>query len=187
MKIIGLSEKHSAEYIALLAKIESNNNPNAKAKTSSASGLFQPIKSTWESYGYNWKDVFNVELQHEFAERFTNDNANILRNNGCAINFATLYGSHFLGVGSFLKIMRASPSTPITSVTSAAARKANPSILKGNVSDFVDWLNRKTGDSVYKVYDYGSTDPVPKPSAEYPKPSLWEIIVNVLRAIFVRK
>lgn len=153
VKIIGLPDDKAAEYLKLLAKIESNNNPKAKAKTSSASGLYQPIKSTWEGYGYDWKDVFNVDLQNEFAERFTNDNAKGLMRAGCAVNFATLYGAHFLGLGGFLKIMRAaSHQTPIEAVTTAAARKANPTILKGTVQDFGAWLYRKTGDDYTKRY-----------------------------------
>lgn len=168
-KIIGLPDKLADDYILLLGKIESNNNPNAKAKTSTASGRFQFIKSTWEGLGYNWKDVLNDKLQHEAALKFTNNNAKGLQNAGCAVNFATLYGAHFLGLKGFLKIMAASPSTPITKVTTSAARKANPTILKGNVSDFTDWLKKKTG------HDYRDRFVV---QTELPKQrmTLWDLI-----------
>lgn len=153
VKILGLPDDKAAEYIRLLSKIESSDNPNAKAPTSSASGRFQFIKSTWEGLGYNWADRFNDKLQYEAAEKFTNQNAKGLKAAGCAINFATLYGSHFLGLAGFLKIMRAAgPQTPIEAVTTAAQRKANPSILKGTVGDFGDWLRRKTGDDYTKRY-----------------------------------
>lgn len=166
VKILGLPDSMAAEYIKLLSKIESSDNPNAKAKTSSASGRFQFIKSTWEGLGYKWADVFNDKLQYEAAERFTNDNAKGLKAAGCAINFATLYGSHFLGLSGFLKIMRATPSTPIEQVTTPAQRKANPSILKGTVKDFTDWLARKTGHNYQSRYaDTGYTKPVVVPDA----------------------
>lgn len=185
MKIIGLPGKYADDYIALLSKIESNDNPNAKAKTSSASGRFQFIKSTWEGLGYDWKDVFNDKLQYEAAEKFTNQNARALQQAGCAINFATLYGSHFLGLAGFLKIMRAAgPGTPIEAVTTAAQRKANPTILKGTVGDFGAWLKRKTGDDYTKRYSetgWTSGDGVIVPPApETPKGG-----INVGAVIFI--
>ena len=174
MTIPQLTAQAEADYYKLLAKIESNNNPKAKAPTSSASGLYQPIKSTWESYGYDWKDVFDVKLQHEFAERFTRDNANILIKAGCAVNFATLYGAHFLGPSGLLKVMRGMPGDPISTVTSAAQRKANPTILSVTkkdgtprlVKDFTDWLKTKTGDDYTKRYTTGGW--VSGPEAEVP-------------------
>ena len=163
MQIIGLPADKAAEYIRLLSKIESGDNPNAKAKTSSASGRFQFIKSTWEGLGYKWADVFNDKLQYEAVEKFTNQNARILLDAGCAINFATLYGAHFLGVSGFLKIMRATPTTPITQVTTPAQRKANPTILKGTVKDFTDWLFKKTGDVYTTRYETAKPKPKPEP------------------------
>ncbi len=169
MKIIGLPDDKAAEYIALISKIESGDNPKAKAKTSSASGRFQFIKSTWEGLGYDWKDVFNDKLQYEAIEKFTNQNAAGLQKAGCAINFATLYGAHFLGLGGFLRIMRAEGrNTPIEAVTGEAQRKANPTILKGTVGDFGNWLKRKTGDDYTKRYTEGgwvSGDKVVMPPA----------------------
>lgn len=145
------ADKETA-YYKLIAKIESNNNPLAKNPLSTASGLYQPIKSTWTAYGFAWSDVFNVAKQEQFIRRFTADNARILNDAGCAINFATLYGAHFLGAQGLLRAMRGKPADSISTVTSAAQRKANPTILKGTIKDFCDWLERKTGDSVYKRY-----------------------------------
>lgn len=146
-------------YYKLISKIESNDNPNAKNPLSTASGRFQFIKSTWEGLGYDWKDVFNDRLQWEAVEKFTAANAEVLRRSGCYLNFATLYGSHFLGVSGFLKIMRANPNDPITVATSAAQRRANPTILYGTVKDFTDWLEKKTGHK-YNV-QYGHLAPKP--------------------------
>lgn len=145
-------KKLDNDYFNLISKIESNHNPKAKNPNSTASGRFQFIRSTWEGLGYKWADVFNDDLQWQAIRKFTEQNANILRANGCAINFATLYGAHFLGASGFLRIMRADPKAGIDSVTSAAQRKANPTILKGTVADFCEWLRKKTGDSVYKRY-----------------------------------
>lgn len=152
MTIPQMPAKVEQAYYAKISKIESNDNPKAKAKTSSASGRFQFIKSTWEGLGYDWADVFNDKLQYEAVEKLTRQNANALVKAGCAVNFATLYGSHFLGVGAFLKVMRGIPSDPIALVTTAAQRKANPTILRGTIKDFTDWLKEKTGDDYTKRY-----------------------------------
>lgn len=147
--------KHEDDYYKLCSKIESNDNPRAKNPRSTASGRFQFIRSTWVGLGYDWKDVFNDALQWQAIKKLTRQNGEFLEANGCAINFATLYGSHFLGASGFLKIMRANRSQPITDVTSAAQRKANPTILKGTVGDFCEWLRKKTGDDVSKRYTSG--------------------------------
>lgn len=139
-------------YYAIIAKIESGNNPMAKNSKSTASGLYQPIKSTWISFGFAWKDVFNVDKQNEFIRKFTAANAAVLNKSGCAVNFATLYGAHFLGASGLLQVMRGNPGDSITTVTSAAQRKANPTILNGTIGDFCAWLKKKTGDDVSRRY-----------------------------------
>lgn len=163
MTIPQLPPSAEVEYYKKISKIESSDNPNAKAKTSSASGRFQFIKSTWIGLGYRWADVFNDKLQYEAIEKFTAQNARGLIEAGCAVNHATLYGSHFLGLSGFLRIMRAIPSTPIERVTEANQRKANPSILDGSVADFTDWLERKTGEDYTKRYSV--SEPTPPPEA----------------------
>lgn len=152
MTIPQMPAKAEQDYYKLISKIESNDNPKAKAKTSSASGRFQFIRKTWEGLGYPWSEVFNDRLQWEAIERFTQQNAQQLIKAGCAINSATLYGAHFLGVAGFLRVMRGVPTSPIETVTTAAQRKANPTILKGTIRDFTDWLKRKTGDDYTKRY-----------------------------------
>lgn len=155
MTLPHMSREDELAYYKKISKIESNDNPKAKAKTSSASGRFQFIKSTWEELGYDFDDVFDDKLQWEAIEKFTLRNAQALNKAGCAINHATLYGSHFLGVTGFLRVMSGSPSDSIATVTSEAQRRANPTILKGTIRDFTDWLRRKTGDDYTKRYTQG--------------------------------
>jgi hypothetical protein len=146
-----------SNYYDILARIESSNNPYAKATSSSASGLYQFIKDTWIGLGGRWGSNPNlpfgglrpsVEEQNQRVQTLTNRNASALERVGVAVNNATLYAAHFLGIGGAKRILAADPNTPIEAVTTASQRRANPSILQGTVGDFFAWLQRKTGSAV---------------------------------------
>jgi len=155
------------DYYSMLSRIESANNPYALAPTSSASGLFQFTRGTWEGLGGQWGgqrgSAFgglrpDASLQRRMAEELTGRNAGYLSQRNVPINNATLYGAHFLGAGGAARIFGADPNTPIESVTTAAQRRANPSILRGTAGDFFAWLERKTGMNPFRVGS-AETDP----------------------------
>ena len=143
------------EYWAMLSKIESNDRLYAKAKTSSASGLYQFIKSTWIGEGGKWGGNPNLAFgglkpsadeQLARVKTFTAKNAGALRAVGVPINKASLYAAHFLGVGTAIRVIMADISASAESLAGAAATKANPSILRGKtVAQFLSWLHKKTG------------------------------------------
>lgn len=154
-------------YYTTLARIESNNQPYIKASTSSASGLFQFIKSTWVSLGGAWGSDNSKAFgglrpseaeQRRMAERLTMQNARTLQAAGIPINQSSLYAAHFLGAGAARTVLRADPSTPITNVTTAAQRAANPGVFRDirTVGDFWAWLQRKTGEAVGAVTGQGA-------------------------------
>lgn len=142
-------------YWPLLAKIESGNRPYVKAGTSSASGLYQFIKSTWIGEGGRWgadmTKAFgglqpSADEQLARVKTFTAKNAAYLRKKGIPINEASLYAAHFLGVVTAAQIIGADVKASAEAMAGAAATKANPSILKGKtVGDFLSWLHKKTG------------------------------------------
>lgn len=142
-------------YWPLLAKIESANRPYVKASTSSASGLYQFIRSTWVGEGGQWGPNAAVAFgglkpseaeQTQRAKSFTEKNANVLRAKGIPINNASLYAAHFLGVGMAVKIIGADVSARADLIAGEAATRANPSILQGKtVGQFLTWLHGKTG------------------------------------------
>jgi hypothetical protein len=135
-------------YYNVLAGIESNHNPNAKASTSSASGLYQFVQHTWEGLGYNWSQVFNPQLQNQAISKLTNQNAVALSNAGIDVNNASLYAAHFFGAGTAEKVLGASDGTKVSSLVPNSVIKANGFLKNMTVGNFKDWLAKKTGNSV---------------------------------------
>lgn len=144
------------DYWPMLAKIESGNRPYIRAATSSASGLYQFIKSTWIAEGGKWgsdpKLAFgglkpSIEEQTARAMSFTEKNVACLRKAKLPINKASLYACHFFGAGTAIKVIAADVNDRADQIAGAAATKANPSILRGKtVGQFLSWLHAKTGD-----------------------------------------
>lgn len=142
------------DYWPMLSKIESGDRPYIKASTSSASGLYQFIRSTWLGEGGQWgndqKAAFGglrptVEEQLQRAKTFTAKNAAYLRSKGIPINKASLYAAHFFGPLTAAKVIGAGVDERADLIAGSAATKANPSILQGKtVGQFLTWLHKKT-------------------------------------------
>ena len=120
----------SFSYLMEKAAAESNFNPTVKAKTSSATGLFQFIDSTWidtinrhgEKHGINTnqskQNLLNLrknpEIASVMAAEFASDNKNHLQKTvGGDIGNTDLYFAHFMGAGgasAFLSQLKKNPS-----------------------------------------------------------------------------
>lgn len=145
-----------ASYWPMLSKIESGDRPYVKASTSSASGLYQFIKSTWLGEGGKWgADMAQAfgglkptpDEQTERAKSFTRKNAVYLQSRKIPINRATLYAAHFLGPLTAAALIGADINARADLIAGAAATKANRSILEGKtVGNFLTWLQAKTGE-----------------------------------------
>lgn len=145
-----------ADYWPMLSKIESNDRPYVKAPTSSASGLYQFIKATWEGEGGQWGTnralAFgglkpSVEEQLSRAKTFTAKNAAYLKKKGIAANKASLYAAHFFGPLVAAKVISADVNARADWIAGEEATAANESILRGKtVAQFLSWLHKKTGD-----------------------------------------
>lgn len=138
-------------YLLANARAESGLNPMARARTSSASGLFQFTDATWlatvarhgEKHGLGWaadalksgatgavKQTIlslrhNADVAATMAAEFTRDNAAKLEGAlGRAAGSADLYLAAFFGAGGavrFLKTMAAAPGMAAASLLPAAA------------------------------------------------------------------
>lgn len=88
-------------YMCKLARIESNMNPKAKNKISSARGLFQITKATERAINgkYNISgDVFDPYHNSRIAGLLTRENVNFLKRKGYASSYNNLYAMHFFGL-----------------------------------------------------------------------------------------
>lgn len=144
------------DYWPMLSKIESGDRPYIQAPTSSASGLYQFIRSTWIGEGGQWGPTLrpafgglrpSVEEQLARAKTFTAKNAAYLRSKGIAVNKATLYSAHFFGAVTAARVLRAGLNDRADDLAGRAATDANPTILRNKtVGQFLTWLHRKTGE-----------------------------------------
>ena len=136
-------------YLQSIAKIESGFNPNAKAKTSSAGGLFQFVDNTWNSmvdkYGDQMgipanaskaakaKAKFDPQANAMAAALYTKDNENYVKKKlGRELNDVDRYMSHFLGAtgaARFLKAMEADNNVQAYRSVTTNTAKSNKNIF----------------------------------------------------------
>ncbi|KRB22673.1 hypothetical protein ASE05_15930 [Mesorhizobium sp. Root172] len=134
-----------------IAQIESGMNPNAKAGTSSAGGLFQFVDGTAKQYGLANK--FDAEANADAGARFTKDNIDGLRRDlGREPTPGEVYIAHFGGYGVAEKIGEASNDTPTSAIFSPQAIAANRSILEGKTAgDVKAWADRTMAKAMHQA------------------------------------
>lgn len=163
-RILGLvnTSDVSEEYVRKVSKVESGNNPNAKAKTSTATGLFQFTQSSWldsvsqlaPEYGNNpdgtpkkREEILalrtNPTVATEVFKRFTASNGSSLEKSGIPTTDANMYLAHFLGTPSAKKVLLADDETPLSEVLSDKQIKANFFLDGKNVGWLKSWSRKK--------------------------------------------
>jgi len=136
----------SASYLTATARRESSFDPNAEAATSSASGLFQFIESTWLNTLNNHAQALGLEdeaalprdeaLELRFdpkiaalmAGALAADNADVLKANlGQEPSEGDLYAAHVLGAGGAVRLIEArnADASQAASELFPAAARAN--------------------------------------------------------------
>jgi hypothetical protein len=142
-----------------MAKQESNFNPNAKAGTSSAKGLYQFINVTWEEmvkkYGSKYpilvqKGPTDPEASAIAGALYIKENSAILSSAGIPIDGTTIYASHFLGPGGAKNLLTANPNEYAYKILpNAAASNKNIFFNKDKspktVREVIDVLYQKVG------------------------------------------
>lgn len=155
-------------YLVQQAKAESSFNPTAKAKTSSASGLYQFIESTWldtverhgakhgvETDGLSRSQILALrndpDIASNMAAEFALENKRYLEDNwGGDIGATEMYLAHFMGAGGAASFLNAKDEAPLS-----PAADIFPKAAAANRNVFYD---SKTGEprtlaAVYEFFD----------------------------------
>jgi hypothetical protein len=131
-------------YLQRTGEIESNLNPNAKNPNSSASGLFQFIRSTAKQYGLT--NPFDPVASTDAASRLARDNAAYLRARlGREPTGAELYLAHQQGAGGAWRLLRDKNARAADVVGSSAVRLngGNSDMTAGEFANL--WLSKYQG------------------------------------------
>jgi hypothetical protein len=137
------------DYLPSIRASESAGDDSAKNPTSTATGRYQFLKSTWNDLvnrypntGLTYDGRLNPQQQEVAIRLFTAENARQLRTNGVPLNNGTLYAAHFLGAGDAVKVLNATNGL-VSDYVPARVISAN-SFLRGmTVAQFKAWANRK--------------------------------------------
>lgn len=135
-----------------MAQRESGGNPNARAKTSTAKGLFQFTTGTWNNmvkkygadYGITKAGIFDPSQNAMAAALFAKDNAQYLTDKiGRPPTDAEIYMAHFLGARGAAKLLNSTGSENAVALFPQAAQ-ANRSI-------FYNGMKPRTTTELYQV------------------------------------
>lgn len=138
-KIVGVDPK----LMAVMAAIESGFNPSVRAKTSSATGLFQFIDDTWNSMMRKYGAKFGIpqgtpstdpRANALLGAAYMKENMAALQGARPQISDTDVYMAHFLGAGGAKKFFKAAPGDIAASVLPEAARANLPIFYNPNGS-----------------------------------------------------
>lgn len=141
--------------MASVAAIESGFDPNAKAGTSSAAGLYQFIGSTWKAMVNKHGKTYGIPANTSPLDARANavmgalyikENASIIKGIKGSVSPVDVYMAHFLGGGgvrTFLTAMKKNPN--------AIAAQVLPQAAGANKSIFYDGGRARTLAEVYQL------------------------------------
>lgn len=155
-------------YLVQQAHAESSFDPDAKARTSSATGLYQFIESTWmrmvdkygdkygiDTQGKSRRDILELrkdpEIASNLAAEFAGENERFLNAHwGGEVGSTELYLAHFLGASGASAFLNAKDKNPLQSaaVIFPAAAKANQNVFYDRATG-----RARSFDEVYSFFD----------------------------------
>jgi hypothetical protein len=134
------------ELALKIARAESALSTSAKAKTSTAGGLFQVTDSTWKQYGGKPGKKFDPDENIRVGLDIIASNQNQLKSAlGRDPSASEVYAAHYFGPSGAKSFLSADPNAPMESVLGKAAIKANPNLQGKTVSQVMASLEGKVG------------------------------------------
>ena len=142
-----------------IAKQESGFNPNAKAGTSSAKGLYQFVSGTWndmvKKYGKNYpilkeKGPEDANASAIAGALFIKENSAVLSKAKIPVDATSIYAAHFLGAGGAKTLFTADPNKKAADIMPDAAA-ANDFIFYEKTGKKVDKSKPRTVKQVIDV------------------------------------
>jgi hypothetical protein len=128
-----------SDYISRTMARESAGNVRAKNPNSSATGLFQFTRGTWDNYmrkypelGLTKDGIYDPAQQHRAMQAYTNDTKAAYSQLGIAPTDQNLYAGHFLGQAGgvrFLTNTAKNPMAPATEFVDPQSVAANKTIF----------------------------------------------------------
>ena len=163
------------ELALSIARAESSLDPRAKARTSSASGLFQVTKDTWKEYGGKPGKQMDPDENIRVGLDIIAKNTNLLKT---ALNRdprpAEVYAAHYFGPTGARSFLTADPATPIAKVLGEKAVKANPNLQGKTAGQVLAQLEGEVGGAPATAAVSRETSPAPTrtPAEEIVEPAL---------------
>lgn len=150
---------------------ESGFNPLARNDSSSATGLFQFIDSTWKSYvpklkafGFTNPSATDPAANAVAGAMFLRDNIQALKPTvGRMPTIPELYLAHFLGPGGARNVLSKADNTPLSGLVGADQMRANASVFRNlsTVADMKQWAARSMQKGIDFLAKQGGGSGVP--------------------------
>lgn len=186
------SESVPNSFLNSMAQVESSWRYDVKADTTSATGLFQFIDSTWlaeikKNFPEDVAGMSNAQILEmrkdpymstKVAAKFTEGNAKVLTGRGHEVTDGNLYLAHFLGANGAsraLDVWNGDPSTPVAQAVKPNVIRSNPGLFDPKktrnpittVGGLVEWASRKMEKAGKRAKgDVATLLPVEAPKAE---------------------
>lgn len=137
-------------YYKAIRAAESGGNDNARNPTSTATGRYQFLESTWNDLARRYPDLnltdrTDPEQQERAIRVFTNENKQTLELAGVPVDGGSLYAAHFLGAIDAIEVLQAADETLVSDYVAPRVIRANSFLNGMTVGEFRQWSARKGG------------------------------------------
>jgi hypothetical protein len=172
------------DFFVRMGQIESSLNPNARAKSSTAKGLFQFIDDTWAGFGQG-QNVFDPTANTEAAIRLTRSNRDFLKKSlGRDPLQWELYLAHQQGAKGAVDLIK-NPLVPASDLVGARAVTNNGGTAEMTANEFaMIWQNKWNGTKVRTPTSQGvNTKRDVFPTATFEAPATFTLAQKAIREI----